>query len=185
MFSFNLEYVQYICCDFSFRTCVFIFMHFTSLLLIKIILVSEDIFQHYRQTNVRRHSPCKVHRPAEYGIVLQRNDWNADTTTKKGATRRCACTLSVTRLSINVARKGSFWQSLKLWDSPAHIEAWFQLTLFSLHKQSYLRGGVRHIVRTTLCMYNAYQKQSNKQKTLNYNNNGSRSIFCSSDRVGE
>ena len=27
-----------------------------------------------------------------------------------------------------------------LCDSPAHIEAWFQLTLFSLHKQSYLAG---------------------------------------------
>ena len=44
-------------------------------------------------------------------------------------------------------------------DSPAHIEAWFQLTLFSLHKQTYLveAYGIS-IVRTAL--YSVYQKLS-------------------------
>ena len=41
-------------------------------------------------------------------------------------------------------------------DSPAHIEAWFQLTLFSLHKQSYLAEAYNIIVRTAL--YSVYQQ---------------------------
>ena len=39
-------------------------------------------------------------------------------------------------------------------DSPAHIEAWFQLTLFSLHKQSYVAGAydISYALHCTVCI---------------------------------
>ena len=41
-----------------------------------------------------------------------------------------------------------------LCDSPAHIEAWFQLTLLSLHKQSYVAGAydISYALHCTVCI---------------------------------